>query len=273
MAFGGETAESYYDEGLTALVRGDLDHAMRFLTRAIELDRGFFAAYHQLGRCYTRMGKLRRAIELLDRVVTAKPDLVPARLDLGQALLSLGEIDRARRHFAVILDVQPTNGRAYLGMAQAAFQEGNWEGAVNLAQGARAHGGANFAVLYLLGRAAKLAGNHILAEESLFEADRLLEKNIEMNPDSPEGHFLRGEVCFVQERFASALESFRAAQDRADVQRVYSTFGENFTRADIMLKQGLCLQRLGNNDGAREFGKQVLAIDPENRLAQALSQL
>ena len=39
MAFGGENAESYYDEGLTALMKGDVAHAEEYFTRAIQMDR------------------------------------------------------------------------------------------------------------------------------------------------------------------------------------------------------------------------------------------
>jgi len=273
MAFGGDNAESYYDEGLTALMKGDVKHAATFFTRAIDKDRSMLAAYHQLGRCYIRTGQLRQAVEILDRVVSSKPDLVPARLDLGQALLAVGAVDRARQQFSEILSMQPSNGRAHLGMAQACFQEGNWSAAVTLAQGARAHGGPNFSVLFLLGRAARLAGNNVLAEQSLQEAQNLIEKSVELSPDSPEGYFLRGEVAFAQEHFASALEHFRAAEDRVEPERCYSAFGENFGRVDVMAKRALCYQRLGNIDAAREVGKQILAMAPDHRLGHSLSQL
>ncbi|NIA14914.1 MAG: tetratricopeptide repeat protein [Nitrospiraceae bacterium] len=273
MPFGGENADSYYDDGLTALMKGDVRRAVELLKHAIRLQRSMVAAHHQLARCYLRLGEYQRAGDILSQIVSNKPRMLPARLDYGQVLLSLGQIDRAREQFVYVLEAQESNGRAHMGMAQACFAEGNWEGAVSLAQGARAHMGANFAVLYLLGRAAKLAGSNMMAEEALQEAAGLIEKSLEMSPESPEGHYLRGMVCFAQERYASALDHFRAAEDRAEPDGHYTAFGENFTRIDIMVKQGLCLQRLGGIDAAREIGQRVVALDPSHKLGKALSEL
>ena len=89
-------------------------------------------------------------------------------------------------------------------------------------------------------------------------------------------HFLRGEVCFVRNELASALEHYRAADDRTDGKtpnRVYTAFGENFTQLDIWAKLGLCYQRLGKFDRANEMGKRILARDPNHKLGHALSEL
>jgi tetratricopeptide (TPR) repeat protein len=273
MAFGGENAESYYDEGLTAFMKGDMARAVEFFSRAIQLDRSLLVAYHQLGKCYIRVGQAKRASEILAQVVARKPGFAPAKLDFGYALMQQGELVQARQQFSDVLAIQAENARAHLGMGHVSFQEGNWESAVAMAQAARAYGGTNFAVLFLMGRAAKLAGNGMLAEESLKEAEALIEKSVELSPDSPEGHYLRGEVCFVTERFAAALDHYRAAEDRADPKRCYSAFGENFTRLDILVKRGLCLQRLGRNAAAREIGEQIVAMAPEHKLGLALKDL
>ena len=273
MPFGGEDAESYYDDGLTALMKGDVERAVELLKRAIKLQRSMVAAHHQLARCYIRLGQYQRAGDILSQIVSNKPRMLAARLDYGQVLLNLAHIDRAREQFVYVLEAQETNGRAQMGMAQACFAEGNWEGAVSLAQGARALMGANFAVLYLLGRAARLAGSKMMAEEALQEAGSLIEKSVELSPESPEGHYLRGEVCFAQERYASALDHFRAAEERVEPDRHYTAFGENFARIDTMVKRGLCLQRLGGIDAAREMGQRIVALDPSHKLGKALSEL
>lgn len=273
MAFGGENAESYHDEGLTAMMKGDVAAAVQFFTRAIQLDNSYAASYHQLGKCYLRLGEPRKAVELLRQVVARKPNLIPAKIDLGYALLAMNAPEEARAQFGAIIETQPQNARANLGMAHVCFHAGAWENAVAFAQAARMHGGANFATLYLLGRAAKQAGMQVIAEDALGEAEKLIEKSLELTPDSPEGHYLRGEVCFAQGRFGPALEHYRAAEDRADPKKYYLAFGENFTRVDVMAKRGICLQRMGNAAGAKELGKQILAIAPEHPLAKTLADL
>jgi tetratricopeptide (TPR) repeat protein len=273
MAFGGENAESYHDEGLTAMMKGDLGHAVQYFNRAIQLDRSYLAAFHQLGRCYLRMGQSRRAVEILGQVVARKPDLVPARLDLGYAWLAVGNPEEARQQFMQIVSRQPESARGHLGLAQVAFQQGEWSSAVTLAQAARAYGGATFATLFLLGRAAQLAGNSVLAEDSLREAEALIEKSVGLSPDTPEAHYLRGEVCFALGRYSAALDHYRAAEDRAAPHKYYAAFGENFAQVDVLVKRALCLQRLGHIEGARELGRQIVELAPDHKLGQALKDL
>lgn len=273
MVFGGENAESYYDEGLTANVKGDVAQAVKCFEKALQLDRSFLAAHHQLAKCYLRMGDGRRAVYILQQVVNRKPDQLPARLDLGFALLAVGHPEEARRHFAQVLAMDPTNFRAQLGVAQTCFDAGDWLGAITMAQSCLDNGGPSFAAFFLLGRAAKLAGEATLARTALERADAVIEKLIEAQPNQPDGHYLRAEVSFAREHYASALEQYRAAEDRMDSARTYSAFGETFCLTDVLAKQGLCCRRLNRLDKARELGARILEIDPEHKLGQALKDL
>jgi anaphase-promoting complex subunit 3 len=270
MAFGGEDAESYYDDGLTASMKGDLDQAVKCFEKALQLDKHYFAAHHQLGKCYLRRGDTDRAIELFRYVVFNKPKQIPPRLDLGVAYQHAGQLDKARKHFAEISTADPTNSRAFLGLAQVDFDEGKWMSAVENTQLALMHGGANFPALFLRGRAARLSGDLNLAKQSLEEADTLLEKSIELNPDQPESYFLRGEVNFVREQFSTALDCYRDAEDRADDAKVYTAFGESFTLLDMMAKRALCLQRMGRDERARDAAERVLEKDPDHHLARSV---
>ena len=63
MPFGGESAESYYDEGITASMRGDLQRAAECFETAVRKDSTMASAYQQLGRVYSRLGRHREADE------------------------------------------------------------------------------------------------------------------------------------------------------------------------------------------------------------------
>ena len=271
-AFGGETAESYYDEGLTASMRGELALAASHFEKAIHLDRGMGPAYQQLGKCYARMGKGEAAVKLLREVVSKRPAQTAARIDLGYAYIGLGDLDRAKQAFQEVLVADSDNIKAQLGLAQADFDEGNWDAAMRRAQDVLASGGSNFSVLYLLGRAARLAGDIELSKRTLEKADALIEKILEVNADKPEGHFLRGEIAFFQERFAAALDHYRAAVEQADKEKGYTAYGINIGYVDILAKQGLCLQRLDRSDRARDVGDRIGEIDPEHPLGKSLRE-
>jgi len=271
-AFGGNNADSFYDEGLTASMKGDMKSAISFFQKAARADSSMATAYHQLGKCYARMGDAQKACDFLKEVVKKRPKLNTARLDLAGVLLQLNQLDLARQHYQSILQVDPTNGKAHLGLARADFQESNWQGALTYAQSAQAHGGANFASTFMLGKAAKLAGDALLSQRSLENADKLIEKYQELNTDKPEGHYLRGEVAFIREDFTGALTHYRAAEDSAEPDRIYQVYSETFSMTDILAKHGLCLQRLGDHVRARELGDRIASIDPDHPLGRALRE-
>ncbi|MCC6142207.1 MAG: tetratricopeptide repeat protein [Candidatus Hydrogenedentes bacterium] len=273
MAFGGETADSYYDEGITASMRGDLPAAVQHFEKVLQIDRSYFAAYHQLAKCHIRMGEAGRAAKLLRQVIAVKPNQIPPRVDLGFALLDLGDIGQAREVLGEVANAKPDNARATLGLAICAFREGNWAAAGELAQRSINLGGSNFAAVFLLGKAAKLAGFIEQSFDALSQADALMKNSIESNPEPPEAYFLRGEVNFVRDNYTEALDNYRAAEDRAEGNRHYSAYGEHFTRLDILAKRGLCLQRLGRVQAAREVGVQILGSDPQHKLGAFLKNL
>lgn len=268
--FGGETADNYYDEGLTASMKGDLEAAVDAFQKAIRLDNRMSSAYHQLGKCYLRMGQADLAVQLLTQVVQKRPENASARLDLAFSYLSQGNTELARTQFDAVQQIEPNISRLYLGRAQASFAEGDWQNALAESQRALERGTATFGVLYMLGRAAKLVGNLQLAENTLKKADGVLEKSLEVDDTKPEPHFLRGEVAFVQEKFTEALEHYKSAAEKATPGKVHSAYGETFAYIDVLAKKGLCLQRLGQTEQARTIGKDIENIDPNHALGKAL---
>ena len=273
MAFSGENAESYFDDGLTACMKGDMRQAIACFEKSIHLNPSFLVARQQLAKCYLRAGHGAQAVKLLKEIVARTPGHAPYRLDLGHAYLSVGETEEARRQFEQLAVLDPGNARAHLGLARVSFAEGKWQSAQLQAQQARDSGGPNFGVLFLLGRAAQLAGDPIQAEKCLEQADKLMEQTVELQSTKPTGHFFRGEVAFVQNKFSTALEYYRAAEDLAAQDRVYTAFGEYFSLLDILAKQGLCYQRLGKPDRAKKLGDQIIEIDPNHPIGQALAKL
>lgn len=273
MAFGGESAESYYDEGLTASMKGDLPRAIAHFEKALQIDRSYFAAYHQLAKCYMRQGDPARAARLLRQVAAVKPAQLPVRVDLGFALLDMGQLEEAEHTFREVLERKPDTARAALGLAQCAFRRGEWEAASEAARRSIALGGASFAALFLLGRACKLQDLTDESLEALYRASELMDKFIESNPEQPEGHYLRGEVHFLQEQYAKALEDFMAAGAQSEPGRRYLAYGEEFTQLDILARCGLCQHRLGQIRAAIKTGENLLKLAPEHKTGRFLAGL
>ncbi len=271
MVFGGETAESYYDEGVTASMRGDVALAVQHFEKALQLDPYYAACYHQLGRCNVRLGKLREAVECFSRVIKAKPNLIPPRLDLGFALVEGGNAKRAHEVFDEVAMLKPDNAKAMQGLAACAFAQGEWGRACGLATQAVNLGGANFAALYLQARAARLAGQPDVAAAAFDEADALLERSIESNPDQPEPYFLRGELNFARLNFAAALDAYQAAENRMADGVHYYSYGEHFELVNLLEKRGMCLLRLDRVQDAHALGREIQQMKPDSRVAALLT--
>jgi tetratricopeptide (TPR) repeat protein len=272
MPFGGETAESYYDDGLTSAMRGDLAEAERCFLQALRLDPDYLAAKHQLGKCALRRGDPSEAAARLGEVLQRKPDLVPARLDLGQALLDQDRPEEAQKVFEQVLTHEPENSRALLGMAETAFAQGAWQDAVAYAADSLAHSGPHFPALYLRGKAAMVMGNTELAYRSLDEADAVLETSLEVNPDQVAAHFLRGEVNFSREQFRAAIDHYRDAAELAQFDRGYSAFSVHFTKIDVLARLAVCYQRLGVDDRAMDMAAEILRHEPDHALAKSIRE-
>ena len=270
--FGGENADSYYDEGVTASMKGDLEAAVRHFERAIEMDRNHYAAYHQLGKCHLRLGDARKAAELLQHVLRNKPTQVQPRLDYAFALMELGEWKKAQDIFGEVSREKPNNPRASLGLAYCAFQAGQWDAAMRLAQTAANQGGGNFAALFLLGRAAGRAGRAEIAAEAFKKADAVLETHLETSPNQPEGHYLRGELHAAQRSFDKAIEHYARAAECAQPGRQYSAYDARFNRVDVLCRRAYCLYKIGQREAALKIARDVLAEDPDNAWARQLIQ-
>lgn len=272
MVFGGETADSYYDEGVTASMRGDVALAIRHFEKALTLDPYHVASCHQLGKCKVRLGELQQAVECFYRAIKARPNPIPPRIDLGFALLEGGNVAKAEGVFNEVIAKRPENTKALLGLASCAFQKGEWDHAYILVTQVITMGGASFSALYLQGRAARLAKIHEVALGAFEAAEGLMTTLIEGNPELPEGYYLRGELNFARENFVAALEAFQAAENRVAPDAHYYSYGEHFDLVTILGKRAMCLYRLDRLADARELAKEILERDPENRIAAMLAK-
>lgn len=261
--FGGDNADSYFDEGVTAAMRGDLTRAIEFFEKTIRADNSYSAAYHQLGRVYHRMGNFQKAATFIAQVVNAKPQQIPPRVDLGYALLGMGQPGKANELFAKVVSDKPGNARALLGMALAAFQQKNLEAAALIIRDATEAVGATFGAFYLLARIGRESGREEWVVEGRNRADKLIEKLIEGSPDQPEGYYLRGLVADVMGDLAKAEEDYQNAVERAEPGRHYAAYEEHFSLAD-MLGRLAAVQQQRDAEAARATWERLRALDPQS---------
>ena len=98
----------------------------------------------------------------------------------------------------------------------------------------------------------------------------LADKVAETSPEQPEGHYLRAEVAFAREDFVKALEYYGQAEACAAESTYYLVFNDHFTRLELLARRGLCQQRLGLTQEARQTGEALLRLAPEHPLGKML---
>jgi len=270
MPFGGDNAESYYDEGLTLTMKGDFQAAIARFDKALQLDPSLNAALYQLGRCHLRLGNGEQAVKILTRAVALMPRLVTAKTDLGYSLFLGNQIENARRTFADVLEIKPDQAFAILGLAYCAFHQRQWDTAMNLADRVVGTGAERFESLYLAGRAAHMQKMDQTATGRLHAADKILDQMIEAGPDQPEGYFLRGQILCLCREYNAALEAFRAAEDHAKPDIHYSAYHEHFELIDILAGQGYCLRKLRRDADAQAIARRMLTLKPDSKRAQQI---
>jgi tRNA A-37 threonylcarbamoyl transferase component Bud32 len=75
---GVRTAKTAYDEGMTLFGKSNCTAAIPLFKEATTLSPGFADAYREMGKCYTRLGKLDTAIPLYKKYVALKPTAADA---------------------------------------------------------------------------------------------------------------------------------------------------------------------------------------------------
>ena len=266
MPFGGENAESSYDEGLTAAMKGETETAMEHFSKALQMDPSLNAAAYQIGRCQLRLGQAQHAVQTLAGVLTKMPRMTAARSELAYAHLLVGHTEQARKLFGEALDEKPDQPAAILGLGYCAFQQAQWDTAMALADRVMGGSGAeHFESLFLSGRAAHMRKARELAMARLQAADELLNQMIETSPNQPEGFYLRGQIHFLTGEYVKSLDSFRSAETRTLPNRHYCAYHEHFELLDVLAGQGWCMRQMGNEAASKEIGRRILEIKPNSR--------
>ncbi len=264
--------EQYLDEGITHSMKGHLEAAVESFQKALELDRGFVAAEHQLGKAYMRMGQTGHAVEILQRVVQCKPYQVGARIDLGYAYLAGGWLEEAKSAFMNGLAIESGSIKALNGLALVYFKMEDWEQVIRHARAVRQINPDNFGGLYFEGIAASRLHLIVETDEALTRADEVLQEYIAMQPYQAEGYVLRGDIQSHRGAPIKALESYSEAARLAELAEgnVYSAFGIVFTGVEIFERLARTLARVKNVEASVEVARSILLVDPNNGTAKEL---
>lgn len=85
------TKEQYYDQGMAEFAAAEFEKAIASYRKAVELDPGYFDAWHALGMAYLRANKIQEAIEAGKRAVQINPNDMLAHTSLSMYYMKAGD--------------------------------------------------------------------------------------------------------------------------------------------------------------------------------------
>ncbi|MEM6453671.1 MAG: tetratricopeptide repeat protein [Acidobacteriota bacterium] len=124
------SAHHYNNLGAEALLRGELDDAIRWLDVAVQLAPTFAKALNNRGVAYARVGELDRAIEIYRQGLVDAPENVELLTNLARAYQIQGKSDIAQETLAQIDTVHNTNPFFFVYKGEQALASGDTDAAL-----------------------------------------------------------------------------------------------------------------------------------------------
>ncbi len=123
-------AELYYNIGQTLQQQGDINQALPYFTKAIELRDDYIEAHNNMGAALLRLQKTDEAQAHFNKAIQYEPDYYAAHANLATILAMKGEFRQAIEHFTDALRVVPNDAHVHNYLANALSLAGRLSEAV-----------------------------------------------------------------------------------------------------------------------------------------------
>jgi tetratricopeptide (TPR) repeat protein len=226
------------------------------LRRAVVLDPGLTAAWHNLGLTAEQMGWLDVAADAYTRVVAAKPDLAGERVKLGYTLIALGRYDEAERAFQRAAALQPRSSETLVALASSYYAHFRFDDALDALRRA--------ATVNPRSAAAHVNTAAIQVERRRFlEAEAAIRAALRIEPNAARYHLILGRVLTASPLPEKRAEARREAERALALDRAASgTLGDT-GRAEAHDILGQAARDAGDRARAVSHWRQALALDPD----------
>ncbi len=114
--------------------RGDLETALGYYKKAIQVDETFYQSYYQMGVIESKLGNDNTAIENYQRALEIEPGFYKGWFAMGKAQERTGNQDAALDSYNKALEVYPTYAKAYGAIGDIHFSNQNFDAALSAFQ-------------------------------------------------------------------------------------------------------------------------------------------
>ena len=125
------SASSLYEQAELYRNQGNLEDAIAFYQKTIELDPNFSWAYHQLGDIFSQQNKWTEAIVVYHQAIALNPDFSWSYHNLGMVLIQQKQWDEAILAYSKAIEINPNFCWSYYYLGEVFYQQQNWQESVN----------------------------------------------------------------------------------------------------------------------------------------------
>jgi tetratricopeptide (TPR) repeat protein len=265
--------------------KGQMDKAMIYYQKALEINPNYAEAHNNLGNDLIQMGRVNEALVHFQRAVEIDPNLADAQNSLAHALFQTGHIDEALAHYQRALEINPSYTEPYNNFGGYLLQKGDLDGAIaqfqkalkinpddadaycNLGNALSQKGQIDEAMIWYQ-KALKInpndtqahnnLGNDLLQKGQVDEAMVQFQEALEINPNFVEARNNLGNTFFQKGRFNEAADQYQRA------------LIINPNIAQIHLNLGITLSKMGQLDEAIVQFQETARLQPGNDAARKI---
>jgi len=220
--------------GLCRQSQGDLDEALEWLERSVELGDAQPGTHYFYGRLLADNGKPAAAREQFSQAIALDPNHVEARAGMGLVSMMGGDFKRAVGELKTALRARSDYIPALTALARCLMELEQFEEAYPYANKALQAGPENPVALRITGQA-------LLGLGQLDLAERCFREGLEKRSDSAELHAGLAELLKTRQKDREALEHYGEAMRH------------DFGGASLVIDATVCLERLGDLSQARRL--------------------
>lgn len=125
------TAEQAYNKGTGLYQAGKYTDAIPLLTKAIDLNPSYFAAFINRGNCYRYTAQYEKAVEDYNRAHEVAPKHTFPLINLGLVYNYLSRYDEAIEQYMAVLEIDSDSLAAQIGLIKAKIGLGEYQKAFN----------------------------------------------------------------------------------------------------------------------------------------------
>ena len=199
------SAVDYFNLGFLYEQVGGKEEAIRFYTKAVQMQPDYEQALYKLAKLYQDTGNYKVALGLYERLLHVHPKFVSGYLNMGMIFNALGDQSRARQFYLKVIELDPGNGSAYFDLGYLSESQGELQEAINYYEKAIDASPKNAEAYYNLGNVYASLGQN-------GEAIALYLKTVGINPRHQDAFVNLSILSFKSRNFAGAIHYLEQAR-------------------------------------------------------------